>query len=247
MNRIAISLAGVALLAGTGCVSNTPNDLAAIEPAEYLMAAVVSPARPAEDVARDEARQPLETITFAGVAEGQTIAEIAPGSGYYTRILAQAVGREGKIYALVPARFANRSGGLDTINAIADQYGNVEVVVIDGYQNLDLPEPVDLVWTTENYHDLANGDIAAINAAVFNALRPGGIYYVQDHAAPGAGTSATSSLHRIDPAVVREQVIAAGFKLEAQSDHLANPADPHDVAPFDYAGVTDKFSYRFRR
>lgn len=241
------AITAVMLLATAACVSNTPNDLASIERSEQMMAAVVSLARPAEDAARDEARLPLETITFAGVARGQVIAEIAPGGGYYTRILSQAVGPQGKVYALMPAFFANRPGGLDAINAIAEQYGNVEVVVVDGYDAMTLPQPVDLVWTTENYHDLANGNVAGANAAVFAALKPGGIYYVQDHAAPGTGLTVTSTLHRIDPAAVRQQVEAAGFRLEAQSDHLANPADPHTANPREFNGVSDKFAFRFRR
>lgn len=240
----ALALGAMAL---GGCVSNTPNDLANIDRTEDLMAAVVSLARPAEDRERDEARLPLETITFAGVARGQVIAEIAPGGGYYTRILAQAVGPEGRVYALMPAFFANRPGGLDGINAIAEQYGNVEVVVVEGYDTMSLPEPVDIVWTTENYHDLANGNIAGANTAAFAALRPGGIYYVQDHSAPGTALEATSTLHRIDPAAVREQVEAAGFVLDAESDHLHNPADPHDAAPREFDGVSDKFAFRFRR
>ncbi|KLE36058.1 hypothetical protein AAW00_02785 [Aurantiacibacter luteus] len=230
-----------------GCTTIEDGEIGTFEASEALMAAVVSPARPAEDVARDEARLPLETITFAGVAPGETIAEIAPGGGYYTRILAQAVGQQGKVYALVPASFASRPGGLDAINAIAEQYGNVEVVVVDGYGNLTLPEQVDLVWTTENYHDLANGDVAATNRWAYNALKPGGIYFVEDHSAPGTGLNATSTLHRIDPTAVRQQVTAAGFRFEAESDHLANSADPHTANPRELDGRSDKFALRFRR
>ena len=245
--RTAPILSVLSALLLTACAtSEEVNDLANIQPTENLMAAVYSPARPAEDVARDEARLPLETITFAGVFEGATVAELVPGGGYYTRILSQAVGPMGKVYALVPARAAQREGGLDAINAIAVQYENVEVVVVESFGDLMLSEQADMVWTTENYHDLANGDIAAVNRAAYAALRPGGIYYVQDHAAPGTGMGALP-LHRIDPAAVREQVTAAGFRLEAQSDHLANPADTHAQTPFDYNGTTDKFAYRFRR
>jgi predicted methyltransferase len=156
------------------------------------------------------------------------------------------VGPEGKVYALMPGFFANRPGGLDAINALAAQYGNVEVVVID-YATTELPEPVDLVWTTENYHDMANGDIGAVNSWAFRALEPGGSYFVEDHSAPGTGTSATSSLHRIDPAAVKEQVGAAGFALEAESDLLHNPDDPHTVNPREVEPTSDKFALRFRK
>ncbi|MFB0611605.1 class I SAM-dependent methyltransferase [Aurantiacibacter poecillastricola] len=245
--RFTAAIGAVSLCACSANVSDASGDLASASMTDYIMAAVVSPARPAEDVARDEARKPEQIVAFSGVQRGDVVAEIAPGGGYYTRILAQTVAEEGTVYALMPAFFANRPGGLDTINAIAEQYGNVEVVVVEGYDAINLPQQVDLVWTTENYHDLANNDIAPINAEVNRILKPGGIYFVEDHAAPGTGTSATSTLHRIDPATVREQVIAAGFTLEAESDVLRNPADPHDVSPGDFDGVSDKFAYRFRK
>jgi predicted methyltransferase len=211
-----------------------------------IAAAVADPARPAADTARDPLRKPAEIVAFAGVRPGMSVAEIAPGGGYFTRILAKAVGPTGKVYALMPAFFANRPGGLDAINALAAQYGNIEVVVVD-YAATKLPEPVDLVWTTENYHDLANGDIGPVNKWAFDALEPGGIYFVEDHDAPGAGTTVTSTLHRIDAAAVKEQVGAAGFALEAESDILDNPNDPHTANPREVEPTSDKFALRFRK
>jgi len=241
MTRAFASLIAAALLAS--CATTAAPDAPS---ANIYAAAVADSRRPAVDVARDVLRKPAEIVAFAGVRRGDVVAEIAPGGGYYTRILAETVGPEGKVYALMPAFFADRPGGLDAINALAAQYPNVEVVVAD-FAALDLPQPVDLVWTTENYHDFANGNIAAINASAFQALKPGGIYFVEDHSAPGTGLTATSTLHRIDPAAVTEQVIAAGFALEAHSDLLRNPADPHTANPRDVQPTSDKFALRFRR
>lgn len=239
MRKIAPLMAvGLALAATAG--------LAQSDVPAAIAAAVADPGRPAADTARDPLRKPAQIVAFAGVKPGDKIAEIAPGGGYYTRVLAKAVGPEGKVYALMPGFFANRPGGLDAINALAEQYGNVEVVVVD-YAATKLPEPVDLVWTTENYHDLANGDIGAVNAWAFAALRPGGTYFVEDHAAPGTGTSATSTLHRIDPEAVKQQVTSAGFTLEAESGLLHNPDDPHDVSPREVQPTSDKFALRFRK
>jgi predicted methyltransferase len=240
MRRLAIALISVGLVMG-GCATAQSPDVATA-----IAAAVADPARPEADRARDALRKPAEIVAFAGVKPGDTIAEIAPGGGYYTRVLAKAVGPTGKVYALMPAFFANRPGGLDAINALAAQYGNVEVVVVD-YATTRLPEPVDLVWTTENYHDLANGNVAQVNSWAFNALKPGGIYFVEDHSAPGTGLSATSTLHRIDPAAVKEQVGAAGFVLEAESDLLHNPNDPHTANPREVQPTSDKFALRFRK
>lgn len=221
-------------------------------PGAAIAAAVADSARPEADKARDAARKPAEIVAFAGVKSGDVVAEVSPGGGYYTRILAKTVGPDGKVFALVPAAFANRPGGLDAITALAKQYPNVTVIPAD-FTDLKLPEPVDLVWTTENYHDFNNGPadrIAAINRSAFAALKPGGTYFVEDHeAAAGTGTSAASTLHRIDPAAVKEQVKAAGFALEAESDLLANPKDPKTVAVRDPSvqGETEKFALRFRK
>lgn len=242
MKRAFTAAISAALLASCTAAGEAPVASAS----SAIAAALADSQRPAEDVARDALRKPAQIVEFAGVVPGAVIAEIAPGGGYYTRILAESVGPEGKVYALMPAFFANRPGGLDGINALAAQYPNVEVVVAD-FAALDLPEQVDLVWTTENYHDLANGDVAPINTSVLSALKPGGIYFVEDHSAPGTGLEATSTLHRIDPAAVVQQVTAAGFTLEAESDVLHNPGDPHDISPREVEPTSDKFALRFRK
>lgn len=225
---------------------------AAQAPSTAITSAVADTARPASDTERDAARKPAEIIAFAGVKPGDRVAELMPGGGYFTRILSKTVGSKGHIYALVPAGFANRPGALDGLNALAKQYGNVTVVATD-LAAIKLPEPVDVVWTSENYHDFHNGpnaNIPGLNAAVFAALKPGGVYYIEDHAAAaGAETTTTSTLHRIDPAAVVSEVEAAGFKLDGRSTALANPDDPHTAGVRDLSvrGKTDKFALKFRK
>jgi predicted methyltransferase len=217
-----------------------------------ISAAVADTQRPAADIARDVHRKPAQIVAFAGVKPGDKVAELMPGGGYYTRILAKTVGPKGHIYALVPTGFANRPGGLDALNALAAQYGNVTVVPTD-LANFKLDTPVDVVWTTENYHDFHNGptaNIPGLNAAAFAALKPGGVYFIEDHAAAaGAGTTTTSTLHRIDPAAVTSEVQAAGFKLDGQSTLLANPKDTHELGVRDPSiqGETDKLALRFKK
>jgi predicted methyltransferase len=222
------------------------------QPSSAIAAAIADSARPAADTARDASRKPAEIVAFVGVKPGDKVAEMMPGSGYFTRILAKTVGPKGHIYALVPTGFANRPGALDGLNALAKQYGNVTVVTTD-LANFKVPEPVDVVWTSENYHDFHNGpnaNIAGLNAAAFAALKPGGVYYVEDHAAAaGSGTTATSKLHRIDPAAAVSEVEAAGFRLDGRSTALANASDAHDKPVFDPSvrGKTDKFALKFRK
>jgi predicted methyltransferase len=245
MKRFALvsAAAALALLSGPAIANHHEGGGAA----HAIATALADPLRPETDTARDPLRKPGEIIAFAGVEPGMTVIEYAPGGGYYTRLLARAVGPEGKVYALVPAALAAREGALDGHNALAAQYGNVEVMPVD-FAAFTLPEQADLAWTTENYHDFFNsGSIEGINAQTFAALKPGGIFFVEDHDAPGTGTGATRTLHRIDAEAVVEQVTAAGLALEARSDVLDNPADPHDISPREVQPTSDKFALRFRK
>lgn len=240
------SLASSLTLAACTAPVSTP---AAPDARAAIAASVSDSRRPAADTARDAARKPAQVLAFAGVKPGMVIAEVAPGGGYYTRLLAGAVGPQGHVFALVPAAFANRPGGMDGINAIAAAYPNVTVVVAD-YANLALPKQADLAWTTENYHDLNNapeGTIPTFLSGIHGALKPGGIFFIEDHSAPGTGLAATRTLHRIDPAAVMTQLTGAGFALAAQSDVVANPADNHTLSVQDpgIRGETDKFALRF--
>jgi len=216
-----------------------------------IAAAVADSARPDTDKERDAMRKPGETVAFAGVKPGMTVAELGPGRGYYTRILAKAVGPKGKVYAVLTTAQAARPGVLDGLNALAAANPNVQVVTVE-FATMTLPEKADLFWTTENYHDFHNGptaDIAALNKAVFNNLKPGGIFYVEDHsAAPGAGLAATTQFHRMDEAVAKSELTAAGFKIDGEGNLLRNPAD-NKAASNSETGhfASDRFMLRAKR
>jgi len=216
-----------------------------------IAAAVADSARPQADKDRDATRKPAETLAFAGVKPGMVIAELGPGGGYYTRLLAKAVGPTGKVYAIATTGQAARPGGLNGLNALAAAYPNIKVVTVD-YATMMLPEKVDMFWTTENYHDFHNGptaDIAALDKAVFNNLKPGGIFYVEDHnAAPGAGLAAASKVHRMDEEVAKSELTAAGFKLDGEGDLLHNPADDRAGSNSESGHfASDRFMLRMKR
>src|SRR5215469_1825723 len=202
----------------------------------YISAAVADSARPTEDKQRDADRKPAETLAFAGVKPGDTVIEIAPGKGYYTRLLSAVVGPKGKVYATTSP--PKPDAAPPPVQAIAadPHYSNV-VVSLQRVADLKLPQGVDLVWTSQNYHDFHNipdVEIATINRAVFAALKPGGTYLVLDHAAEaGSGLRDTNTLHRIDEETVKQEVAAAGFKLVGESNVLRNPADDHKSKVFD--------------
>lgn len=225
-------------------------------PSPAVAAAIASPDRPAADSARDADRKPAELLTWAGLKPGDKVADFWAGGGYFTRIFSKVVGAKGKVYGVMPSEMvARRPNASDAIKAIAadPKFSNV-VAVETPSSTFALPEPVDLVWTSENYHDVYGGfgtDVAAkFGAAVFKALKPGGVFIVTDHAAlPGSGEAAPKTLHRIDPAIVKAQLTAAGFVFEGESKLIANPADPHDKGVFDASirGKTDQFAYKFRK
>ena len=206
-----------------------------------------SPDRPDADKVRDADRKPAELLAFAGVRSGTKVAELAPGGGYYTRILSLAVGEKGYIYTI-----SNRPSA--AVEAWARTHGNVSQAKITPGEAL-APEPVDVVWTTLNYHDYKNVKINGVDAAAlynksaFVSLKPGGVYMINDHqTAAGAGASQTSTLHRIEDKTVIQEVEAAGFKLEARSDMLRHSSDDHTLHEGKVErGKTDQFVLRFRK
>jgi predicted methyltransferase len=235
------SLGAVAAVAALGGIARTA-------PAVDFASILADPIRPDADKVRDADRKPAEVIAFARVRPGSKVAELAPGGGYFTRILSGVVGPNGRVYAIT-------SRASPTLEALAQARPNV-VVTIATPGTIPAPEPVDFVWTTLNYHDFKNvkvGDsdgAAALNAAAFKALKHGGIYFIVDHeAGKGVGASVTSTLHRIESGLVRQEVEKAGFRFDGRSDILRHPADDHTqkVQETGIRGKTDQFVFRFRK
>jgi predicted methyltransferase len=232
-----------------------PTAYAAAPPA-YVSTAVQSAARPADDTARDGARHPAELVAFAGIKPGDNVADIMPGGGYFTRIFSGVVGPGGHVYAVVPAEFVQKNPkATDKVTALAAEknFSNVSVVTAP-VGAIATDKTLDVAWTSDNYHDVTGffgkEQAQAMTRAVYKALKPGGVFIVIDHAAQaGSGDSATTTLHRIDPALVLAQAKAAGFTLEGKSQALANPADTHDKKVFDETikGHTDQFVFKFRK
>jgi predicted methyltransferase len=231
---------------------------AAIPVPGYVTAAIADPARPAQQMELDQWRRPAEVIAFAGLKPGDRIADFMSGGGYFTRIFSRVVGAEGRVYAFLPAQQLANCAPEETAGsrALAGDRGYANVrVLIDAADRFAVPEPLDMVWTAQNYHDLhdrfmAPTDLARLNAAIFRSLKPGGVFLVIDHvAAPGSGLRDSESLHRIEPAAVVSEVTAAGFRLEAESAVLRNPNDSHQLTVFDPAirHRTDQVVLKFRK
>lgn len=242
----------MACAAALGLLTATAALAADISPA--ITAAVADTSRPEADRARDADRKPAEVIAFAGIKPGDSVAEVMPGGGYFTRIFSKVVGDKGVVYAMVPARAPNAPANAPDfaagVRAIAASpgYGNIRVVAMEG----EAFGPADVAWTSLNYHDFhnrPNADLVAFNKGIYERLKPGGTYIVIDHsAAAGSGKRDTGTLHRIDPELVRSEAVAAGFEYVGSSNLLANPADAKDKGVREVPrGKSDQFVLKFRR
>jgi predicted methyltransferase len=250
---------------GSGsAVATAPADAAAPAPAPYtpaadtsepIKAAIAAEDRSPEDRALDAGRKPGEVFTFFKIAPGQKIGELFAGGGYTTEMLARIVGEGGKVYAQntkeIMDKFARKPWSERAAKPIMKNVVGVE-------QPTETPFPpeaknLDAVVSVLNYHDFVwmKVDRAKMNKAVFDALKPGGIYAIIDHsAAEKSGTRDVETFHRIDEETVKQEVTAAGFKLDAESDVLRNPADTRDwngspKAAAEKRGTTDRFVLRF--
>jgi len=252
MTRTTLFLAGTALLASTAIVMAAPAVTA------KMKAAVADTARPAADTARDENRKPAEMLAFAGITPGKVVVDMLPGGGYFTRIFAKAVEPGGRVYAYFGSQYDAR---LKTQNKDPDnQFADLKAT----YKNLDVihgplaqfvtPEPVDVVWTSDNYHDMHNKsydmDVSVVNKAIYKSLKPGGYYVIIDHkAAESTGDDVTEALHRVKESTTKTEVEAAGFKLVAEGHDLSNPADDGTKKVFDadVRGKTNQFMLKFQK
>ncbi|MCB9703690.1 MAG: class I SAM-dependent methyltransferase [Myxococcales bacterium] len=212
-----------------------------------------------DDRALDPQRKPAELLAFLGVRPGMKVAELMSGFGYTAELLARAVGPEGVVYGqnnrFVLERFAE-AGWSERLTRPAMK----NVVRVD--RELDDPLPpeareLDAVVMVLFYHDTVwmETDRARMNRAILAALRPGGVYVIIDHSGrPGTGVSEAETLHRIDEAVVRAEIEAAGFTFDGEADFLRNPEDARDwnaspraAAEKGLRGESDRFVFAFRK
>jgi predicted methyltransferase len=199
-----------------------------------------------------------ELIQFARVKASSIVIDVYPGDGDWTRLFSDVVGPQGRVFSFVPTEIADlKPDQVGRMQTLAREPGreNIEAVSANLVAMPEATRPADVLWLHLFYHDLHTALIqkkgataADFNRAVYEQLKPGGFYVIVDHAAAvGAGTSHAQSLHRIEPASVREEVEAAGFVLNAESTMLANRDDPYSIKVFDPSikGETDRFAYRF--
>jgi predicted methyltransferase len=239
--------AAAAAAALGGCAAMAPQ---AWEVTPEIRAVVASPDRSDADRKTDERRKPEMMLAFAGVKPGMKVLEVGAGAGYSAELLARSVGPQGVVYAhnspeaiarFIKTRFDER--------AAKPIMGNVVKLI----RNFDDPVPgdvrnLDLATMLFEYHDTPSMGIdrTTMNRRIFAALRPGGYFVVADHSAKaGAGASASKTLHRIDEALVRQEVETAGFRFVAAADFLRNPDDPREATSSRSPIRVDAFVLKF--
>jgi predicted methyltransferase len=247
LRTLALSGALAAVLGVAACQTAPPTATTG-----YIAAAVADPARPQADKDRDADRKPGEMIAFADTHPGETIGELIPGGGYMTRLFSKAVGPKGHVYLFNgPPRQGQAAQAFQPVLDDTANYGNVSFIQTD-FKTLAAPEKLDLVWTSQNYHDIHNPgrniDINVANKAVYDALKPGGLYVVLDHQS-AKGQDFDANLHRIDMQRVKTEVLAVGFEFAGESKVLNNPADDGTKSVFDPSirGKTNQFILKFRK
>ena len=237
--------------------SSAQKPAASDEARSRAQAVVEAPDRMPEDRALDGGRKPVETLEFLRLKPGMKVAELGAGAGYTTELLARSVAPDGVVYAQNPDLFIQRFLKTRWPDRLA-RPAMKNVVRVD--REFDDPLPpeakgLDLVLINVIYHDTTYLDVDRdqMNKAIFDALRPGGVYVVIDSSAkPGTGTSDSKTLHRIDEQTVRAEVEQAGFRLDGQGDFLRNPQDARDwdsspgaAAQAGRRGQSDRFALRF--
>lgn len=239
-----------------GASSLLPSAFAA-DVSDAARAVVAAEDRTEADRALDAGRKPAELLTFIGVKPGWVVADIAAGGGYTTELLQRAVGDAGLVYGqnskMLLEKFLEKPWSARLARPVMQRVVRVDADFDDPIPSDALP--LDAVTMVLFYHDTVwvEVDRAAMNRAIFSALKPGGVYVIVDHSAkPGDGDSVAGTFHRIDEELVKSEVQAAGFVLDGSADFLRNPADTRDWndsprAAGDRRGTSDRFVLRFRK
>lgn len=248
------------LLAISWLVACSDQDTAptSVDPAVYA-GALAHPARPAADRERDAGRKPDQVLAFFGIAPGMSVLDMFSGGGYYSEIIANVVGADGRVVAHANQAYLKFVGDEFAARHADNRLPNVSVLMAENNELALDANQFDAIVMILSFHDTywvspennwPEIDRPALNAELYAALKPGGVFGLVDHQAiPGSSGETGGSVHRIDRAIVVQDLEQAGFVLEADSDVLRNPDDDHTLGVFDPAvrGKTDRFVLKFRK
>jgi len=230
------------------------DDFAAVK--SKLEAAMQADIRSEAEVERDRNREPVATLEFFGLRDDMKVVELLPGGGWYTKLLAPAMAGSGEFYvALGTGRVKERvlgEKGFEQVQVVAE---DAKIYRPEGSRHYALEldslgvEDVDIVFTFRNYHNFAAEGRAAMNRAVFDALKPGGVYAVVDHNRRHMEAGNNENRRRMDPVLAIQEIQAAGFELVDFSDLHYRPDDElrFEVGRKTVTGNTDRWTLKFRK
>jgi len=226
------------------------------ETAIAIEKALASPIRTLEERARDTLeRKPVQTLEFFGLKPDMTVIELMPGAGWYTKILGQVLAVKGKLYLAVgAARIAPhlKEWGLDKVEVVDGKFftrpsGQRGVFDIE---TVEIPvKNADMVLTFRNVHNMTPAARDLLNKAIFDALKPGGVYGVVDHTRRHNEPTSPENWRRVDPVIIIKEALDAGFIFDAFSDLHYRPDDQllYDSQRPAIAGYSDRFTLKFRK
>lgn len=219
-----------------------------------LEAAMAADIRTQAEIARDDNRMPVETLEFFGLRDDMTVVELLPGGGWYTKLLAPVLAENGEFYvALGTGRVSENvlnQEGFDKVKVLADDAkiyrpdgSRTYVIEFDGLGIDD----ADIVFTFRNYHNFGSEGRAAMNAAVFDALKPGGVYAVVDHTRRHMESDDNENRRRMDPVLAILEIQEAGFEFVGYSDLHFRADDElmYEVGRKTVTGNTDRWTLKF--
>jgi len=221
-----------------------------------LNTAMTADIRSPEEVERDANRKPVETLEFFGLRDDMRVVELLPGGGWYTKLLAPVLAENGEFYvALGTGRVKENvlsQEGFEQVMVVAE---DAKIYRPEGSRSYALEmgglgvNDVDIVFTFRNYHNFGPEGRAAMNAAVFDALKPGGIYAVVDHTRRHMEADDNENRRRIDPVLAILEIESAGFEFVGYSDLHFRPDDEliYEVGRKTVTGNTDRWTLKFRK
>lgn len=224
---------------------------------EKIEAAMKSDIRSAEEKARDAERKPRQTLEFLGLRDDMRVVELVPAGGWYTKILAPVLAEKGELYVAIGTRQIEPM--IKSVPALAKVKlapSEAKMTPAGGKMGLfDVSEAslgvkdADLVLTFRNLHNFTPAGRANLNKAVFDALKPGGLYGVLDHTRRHNEPDNTENWRRMDPVLAIKEIQAAGFQLVDFSDIHFKPDDElrYEVGRKSVTGNTDRFLLLFRK
>jgi predicted methyltransferase len=248
------------LATGAATSSTVPTSGAVTPPpSNRFRSAMDNPDRFASDRERDSQRQADQVLAFFGIQAGMTVLDLYSGGGYYTELLSFVVGTSGRVVSHNNTPYQRFAGAEIEARYAAGRLSNVDRMVAENNELELPPDTFDMVIMTLAFHDLyfvseemgwAEIDRPALLAEIYRSMRPGAVLGIVDHVADsGAPASTGGTLHRLDPAVIRRDLVAAGFLFDGESDVLRNYTDNHTQPVFDDSirGRTDKAVLKFRK